>query len=361
MTRSMQAMPGGAHKVLTTLRRLIPDGARRKIPQNEIAKKACVSEGTVSSAMRLLDGPYLIRHPLGRGRGRGYEIELLPPPEQRPPAALSTPQKGSISDPCDRSFSSGVPTPQEAAQKGSEIEPSTFSLHAHEQQQQTATPPDATNEPEPAAQLAPETIAALKAANADAKVIARVAANFPACTPDDVAQALARAPQKPNSYLPPGLALHCLSYGQEIALPRQTVSGGKQRAAVKAIDVSNYRSDPLYTVGDADEPSEAELLTDLDEALRDEEAADLPPAAPPASSPSPAAPPPGQDLAALIAEALALLDDAPPDTVERGRISYLIRQERRSPAQAADTLRAERERRSRPKNRAQARRLTGGP
>jgi hypothetical protein len=358
----MQAMPGGAHKVLATLRRLIPDGARRKIPQDEIARKACVSEGTVSSAMRLLDGAYLVRHFIGRGRGNGYEIELLPPPEQRPLGVLGTPPKGSISDPCDRSFSSGVPTPQEAAQKGSEIDPSIFSLHAHEQQQQTAANPSGESEPTGQAdQLSPETIDALKAANADAKVIARVAANNPACTPDDVARALARAKEKPNSYLPPGLALHTLSYGQEIALPRPVLS--KQRAAApaaKPIDVNNYRSDPLYKVGDADEPSEAELLADLDEALRDEEPADLPPAEAPPPPPPPIAAPPGQDLVALVAEAIALLADAPPDTVERGRIAYLIRQERRSPAQAVDTLRAERERRSRPKNRAPARRLVGG-
>jgi hypothetical protein len=225
MTRSMQALPGGAHKVLTTLRRLIPDGARRKISQAEIARRACVSEGTVSSAMHHLDGPYLVRHSLGRGRGRGYEIELLPPPEQRPPVALSTPSKGSISDPCDRSLTEGSPTPPEASPKGSEIDPSIFSLHAHEQQQQqTAAPfPEAdraTGQDEQAAQLAPATVNALQAAGAHPKLIARVAANNPTATPADVATALAMATAKPNAHTPPGLALECLALRQQVVVPR---------------------------------------------------------------------------------------------------------------------------------------------
>lgn len=219
MTRSMSALRGGEYKVLAAVRRLIPDGARRKISQAEIAARAGVSEGTVSAAMRRLDGAYLTRHLLGRGRGAGYEIELLPPPEQAAAAGLSTPPKGSNSDPCNRSFSDGVPTPQAPPEKGSDSDPSLFLDHAHEQQQQPGAQPQADNQEEAPA-LAAETIAALQAANAHPKLIQRVAEHNPGCTPADVARALAAAGVKPNAHTPPGLALEALARRQEVVPPR---------------------------------------------------------------------------------------------------------------------------------------------
>lgn len=146
MTRSMSALRGGEYKVLAAVRRLIPDGERRKFSQADIAKRARVSEGTVSEAMKALDGAYLRRHFLGRGRGRGYEIEVLPPPEQQLPLPFEAPRKGSESDPYDRSFSSGIPTPQTPPNKGSDSDPSIFLDHAHEQQHAGA---DALTEPQP--------------------------------------------------------------------------------------------------------------------------------------------------------------------------------------------------------------------
>jgi hypothetical protein len=103
----------------------------------------------------------------------------------------------------------------------------------------------------------------------------------------------------------------------------------------------------------ADEPSAAELLADLDEALA-EEAAEIPPPAPVAP------PPPARDLAALIAEAVALLADAPPDTLERGMLTHQITRDHRSPAEAAAAVRTRRERAARPTSRSPARRLIGG-
>jgi hypothetical protein len=362
LTRSTESLPLAAYKVLGVLRRVIPDGQRRKMSQAEIARRAEISRSTVAGAMRSLDGIYLARYFLGQGRGNGYEIEMLPLPERCPTRPLSAPDKRPESDLCDRSLTDGITEPETAKNKCTESDLSTLLVHAHEQQQQTTGPDSAADSaPEPAAQLAPETIAALESAGAHPKLIARVAANNPACTPHQVAATVAAAQAKPNAHTPPGLALECLANRQQVIVPRPRPepsepppAGEKWRGGRVPYDASKTDWAALNRAQDAKRPrapaetSEAELLADLDEALAEEAAAPPPVAAP------------GQDLAALIAEALALLDDAPPDTVERGRISYLIRQERRSPAQAAGTLRAERERRSRPKNRAQARRSTGG-
>lgn len=82
MTRSMQGLSGAEFKVLAALRRLIPDGEQRKMSNAEIAAAARVGEGTVSTAMPVLEqGHFLKRHFLGRGRGRGYRIEMLTPPD----------------------------------------------------------------------------------------------------------------------------------------------------------------------------------------------------------------------------------------------------------------------------------------
>jgi hypothetical protein len=373
-TRAMERTLSPAEfKVVAVVRRLIPDGQRRKISQADIARKACVGEGTVSRTMRKVDEVFFRRHFVGRGRGNGYEIEALPPAEHlRLPVAA--PEKPSTRDRSLETAQSGTPMPQTAPEKGSLANLSIFMSHAHEQQQQTAAPPpEADRAPEPAAQLAPETIAALESAGAHPKLIARVAANNPACTPAQVATQVAAAQAKPNAHTPPGLALECLANRQQVIIPRPRPepsetppASEKRRGGREAHDASKTDWAALVKAEDAHRAAEdarraaraddeAELLADLDEALRDEASADPPPA-----TPAPPATPPGQDLAALIAEALALLGDAPPDTVERGRISYLIRQERRSPAQAVATLRAERERRRRPKNRAPARRPGGG-
>lgn len=222
MTRSMHTLRGGEFKVLAAIRRLIPDGERRKLSQAEIAAKAKVSEGTVSAAMKTLNDVYLKRHFLGRGRGKGYEIEMLPPPEQQLPLPLDTPRKGSDHDLFDRTFSDGSGTPQTPPQKSSESDPFIFLDHAHEQQQQrggVSTAADAV-QTRPAGQLASETIAALVAAGAHPKLIQRVATANPGCTPADVAAALAAATIKPNAHTPPGLALECLASNQAVVLPR---------------------------------------------------------------------------------------------------------------------------------------------
>jgi hypothetical protein len=84
MTRSMeQSLSASEFKILAVLRRLIPDGRRRKLSNAIIARHACVSEGTVSIAIRAMDGVFLVRHALGDGRGGGFAIEMLPPPELR--------------------------------------------------------------------------------------------------------------------------------------------------------------------------------------------------------------------------------------------------------------------------------------
>ena len=228
MTRSMSALRGGEYKVLAAVRRLIPDGQKRKLSQAEIAERANVSEGTVSAAMRRLDGAYIRRHWIGKGRGAGYEIEVLPPPEQQVAEGLGTPAKGSISDPCNRYLSDSSPTPQTPPEKGSDSDPSLFMSHAHEQQQQTGMllPETDTGHER---QLSAETVTALRAANAHPKLIERVARHNPECTPADVARALAAAGEKPTSHTPPGLALEALARRQEVIPPRPPVESPPPR------------------------------------------------------------------------------------------------------------------------------------
>jgi hypothetical protein len=284
------------------MRRIIPDGQRRKISQAEIARKAEVSEGTVSSAMKILDGIFLVRHFVGKGRGNGYEIELLPPHEFRPRMALSTPTKGSKSDPCNRSFTEGITTPETPHEKGTKSDPSIFSLHAHEQQQQTGSPPDQEIStpvqpdragPEPPAELAPETVAALAEAGAHPKLIARVAAINPACTPADVAKALLDAEEKAAKdgrwHTPKGLGLDCLANNQQIVVPRSRPETPAEPKRRKSLDpgaltpekIAAYKGTPGLIVGDepelledagADEPTveiEADLLDQAEEARRE--------------------------------------------------------------------------------------------
>jgi hypothetical protein len=74
-----QSLSLSEFKVLAVLRRIIPDGKRRKISQANIARRAVVSESTVSRAVTAMHGVFLFRHPTDEGAG--YEIEILPPPE----------------------------------------------------------------------------------------------------------------------------------------------------------------------------------------------------------------------------------------------------------------------------------------
>lgn len=226
MTRSMHALRGGEYKVLAAIRRLIPDGERRKISQLDIADRAGVSEGTVSAAMRSLDGAYIKRHYLGRGRGRGYEIEVLPPPEQRAGQPVSAPAKGSNSELSQRSFFSGIEEPQTPPEKTSDRDPSILMSHAHEQQQQPgghAEPADEARSGQAAQGLAPETIAALQGRKAHAKTIANIAARFPGLRPAQVEAAYLiveeRSRRRPVDTVE-GLLFSILADGQMPTAPR---------------------------------------------------------------------------------------------------------------------------------------------
>ena len=272
MTRSMRSLPGGTYKVLATLRRLIPDGARRKVSHDMISRVAQVSEGTVVTAMRELDGAFIIRHSLGKGRGNGYEIEMLVPPEQRP----VTPRKGSISDPSQRSFFSGITMPQEAENKGSDIDPSIIYDQDHKQQQQRASQFTQTctiNASDQGVPTLPEaTLTALAAAGAHPKLIRRIAEAKPTCTPEDVAAALASATAKPGVHTPPGLALECLAQNQLVVAPR-AVSAAPEGQPRRRRNDPDGRSTPeewaaLKAIYEQPEPDEA--APDADEAALDD-------------------------------------------------------------------------------------------
>jgi hypothetical protein len=367
MTRSTQALPGGAHKILTALRRIIPDGQRRKISQAEIARVAEVSEGTVSAAMPMLAGVFLVRHFVGKGRGNGYEYELLPPHELRPVQAVAAPTKGSNPDPCNRSLTDGITAPETPHEKGTNSDPFIFSSHAHEQQQQTGSPPDQEIStpvqpdqavPEPPAALAPETVAALTEAGAHPKLIARVATVNPGCTADQVAAALAAALCKPNAHTPPGLALECLANRQQVVVPRarpEPTEARKKRpldpGALTPEKIRAYIADGYG--GDApddapgDEESEESLLAQADaaraapddppELLDDASAADEPEDVPSPAAAPPA--PPGDDPLAL---AIAALGGPAPTRVEQHQLQTKLRAGA-SPEAAARTVRAQRD------------------
>lgn len=251
MTRSMEwALSPAEFKIIAVLRRSIRDGQRRRISQREIARRARVSESTVSVAIRRLDGIYLQRRFIGRGRGGGYEIEMLPPPEMRHPRRR-TPQNGSLSDPFLDPQELGIETRQTAPKDGSLSDPSILYDHDHEQQQQTAPPTKSD-------QLAPETIAALEQAGAHPSLIARIAANSPTCSPADVAAAIEAAEQKPNSHTPLGLALECLARAQRVIAPRprrDSVDWGalNAEAARRAAGEIESDPDPDLLPADADE------------------------------------------------------------------------------------------------------------
>jgi hypothetical protein len=244
MTRSMDGLYGCEYKVLATIRRLIPDGQRRKVSQADIARRANVSPSTVSETVRKIDRVFIRLHFVGKGRGGGYEIEVISPIGPLP-TEPSAPKKPSLSEDCNRSFSSGVATPQTPEEKTSLSDHSIFLDHAHEQQQTAAPSTGAgSDESGQADQLAPETITALAEAGAHPKLIQRVAAANPGCSPADVAAALAGAHAKPTAHTPPGLALECLANRQPVITPRLIAPPRPRgRAAPDAgIDVGQARA-----------------------------------------------------------------------------------------------------------------------
>src|SRR5262245_60494886 len=147
MTRSLlrvaQALPGhdngpGADVVLKALRYMLKDGETRQLSQADIADVAGCSEGTVAKYMPRLAQAGLIERtpPAKAGRGNGYTITMLPPPELR----VELPRKGSFDDPSTRSLNEGTPLPQTAPQEGSSDDPSNDLVHDHEQQQHGPPP-----------------------------------------------------------------------------------------------------------------------------------------------------------------------------------------------------------------------------
>src|SRR5690242_21348541 len=131
LTRSMLTarMPQSARQTLAALRYLLRDQETRCISHAGIAKKARLSEGSVSPAMRILAGEdpayptikFIDRAWVAdNGRGRaGYAITMLPPSELRqahPPqaqpldcsmpsvaAGFFDPEQGSSLDPISES------------------------------------------------------------------------------------------------------------------------------------------------------------------------------------------------------------------------------------------------------------------
>lgn len=311
MTRAMeQSLSPAEFKVLAVVRRIIPDGQRRMISQFEIARRARVSESTVSATMRKVDGIFTRRFLIGIGRGRGYEIEMIPPAEQlRMP--LSSPRKGSLTDPSSETSVEGIETAQTASKEGSLTDPAIFYDHNHEQQQQAAAQTGAERNAGQADQLAPETIAALEKAGAHPKLIARIAANNPNCSPAQVAEALLAAEQKSNCHTLPGLALECLARAQRVVVPRARAES---------------RSDMLAPIDWAarNRAAEGDMPDDAED--------DLPPPRDP------------------HAEAILLLGECPPSHAEQIFLAQRIFAGD-SPEAAADALRTERSRRPRPEDR----------
>lgn len=234
MTPTMErALRPVEFKVLHVVRRMIPDGQRRKLSQAEIAKRAKVSEGTVSRAMRALaEGKFIKRYFLGKGRGNGYELEVLPPREQLQ-LPLPAPEKTSPGDPSEESFSSGVTEPQTPPEKGSPQDRSILMSHAHEQQQRGGALEQTSETDQGAGQLAPETIEALLERGVSEKTLADIAARNPGYTPADVAAVFGDAHEKPNAHTPPGLAFWALATGQKIYVPRATADAPERPARGK--------------------------------------------------------------------------------------------------------------------------------
>jgi hypothetical protein len=247
MTASMDKLSPTAYKVLGALRRLLKDGKPRQISYKKIMETADIkSKSTIKAALEELDGLFIAREYLGTGRGKGYLTTLLPPPEIRrrtrgryagkgsaatietaseegslsEPSSDSTPEKGSIDEPSDRTFFHGVTTPNSAQQEGSINEPSNSNMHEHKQQQQHA--PALRETAEPAATLAPETLAALQQLNADQEIVRQITRNFPDLTPRIIQTSLANARKRPDIQSPVGLTLSALAQGTTVTPERST-------------------------------------------------------------------------------------------------------------------------------------------
>jgi hypothetical protein len=417
MTRKMtQArLPATTRVVMAEVFRDIPVGTWGRVSHRTLARRLGFSESTISRGMELLvEHRFVDRRP--RDDGPGYEICPLPPPELRPKPKIAAPADLPAQMPLGANFypstvdhvesitAEASGTPKNGAQVVALVDDPIFydqtcsgGMHgAHAQNPKPDSPPElieqaslspSGNDLPPAP---PPALARYFAPYQWRKLLSIAPAGYGLA---DLAGAVETLRTRTDTHRPFHLLCAAIERGEpiysheeiearEAELRALTTPPAPPDEAPKKDRKAGYtkrRNDEPYDASKTDwaalnraqdaklgrapaanEPSEAELLADLDEALRDdEESADPPPAVAPAPPPAPPAAP-GQDLAALVAEAIALLADAPPDTVERGRISYLVRQERRSPAQVAETLRAERERRRRPKNRAPARRLVGG-
>jgi hypothetical protein len=84
MTESMeQQLSIAEFKILAVLRRLIPDGKRRKLATATVASEAGFSKRRVLVAIRAMDGKFLVHHPSSNQRDGSVLIEMLLPPELR--------------------------------------------------------------------------------------------------------------------------------------------------------------------------------------------------------------------------------------------------------------------------------------
>lgn len=216
MTRSMEYLPLPAKAILMHLRRVIPDNETRVISQVEIARRANVGESTVSKYMPLLvsDG-WVNRTAPGRGgRGNGYAITVLPPPELRP-ASFFEPLKGSRgADDADPFLPD--PDAENAGLKGSRGDPTYHIDHdQNQQQQQSGFDSDLLQE----------------FAGDDPQVVQEVLAKNPDLTVAEFAGQLAIATERPDVRCPRGLVFDCLRKGQRVtparrAEPRQNTPRG---------------------------------------------------------------------------------------------------------------------------------------
>jgi hypothetical protein len=249
MTRSTEGLPQSEYKILAVLRRIIPDGETRQISQADIARRARVSEGTVSPAMRALEARgYLERErPTKFVRGSGYAITIVPLPEVRGRAIPrhGMHQKGSESDPTPEVQVCGFGTPQTGEFQGSNSDPSNNHDHVlHEQQQHT--PP--TSEKSFAEKLTEQ--------GAHPRVIERILAHPQNQNVAAFLSDLAAASERRGVEDPLALTLEVWAAGQRVRKPRGR-RVPEQPAPKAQIDPARYRAAPGFGVGD-DEPAEPE-------------------------------------------------------------------------------------------------------
>jgi hypothetical protein len=152
-------IPKSAKECLVALRYLIPDGETKRISHDTIARRAGLSEGSVSPAMKILAGEhpnyphirFVTRDWQQDGHGQpGFAITMLPPPELRKTASVAPipgvadpgagasfcAHEGSESDPVDHEANVGSADQHAEDSLGSDSDPSNLQ-HAwnHEQQQ----------------------------------------------------------------------------------------------------------------------------------------------------------------------------------------------------------------------------------